>query len=220
MGSAGSVQTAGVSVDIGDTTVIGSGDFNGDGKGELLLSNFATSEAALYSRPVNGTVIGAATYLGTVPLGMTFGGVADTNADGRDDLWFRNVISNKIVEWRMNGTTHTAVTVTNWAGYMGKTWAADLNGDKRADYVRQTSDGTVATFVRSSTGDTFTQENLKDPAPAGWGVGKVVRRTGCPSASSGRSRTSRTSAISTVTVAQISSGATSSTTSSSSGTST
>lgn len=173
MGSAGSVQTAGVSVDIGDTTVIGSGDFNGDGKGELLLSNFATSEQALYSRPVNGTTIGAATYIGNVPLGMVFGGVGDANGDGKDDLWFRNPISNKIVEWRMNGTTYTAVTVVTTAAYLGKAWMADLNGDKRGDYVKQNSAGQVTTFVRSSTGDTFTQEILKDPAPPGWGVGKV-----------------------------------------------
>ena len=49
-----------------DWKISGTGDFNGDGKADVILTNTTTGERAIWM--MNGTTIVSGTYLGTVQV--------------------------------------------------------------------------------------------------------------------------------------------------------
>jgi VCBS repeat-containing protein len=90
-----------------DWHVIGTGDFDGDGKGDLL---WQTDSGALAIWEMNGTQIKSADYikLGQTPVGVPapdwhFAGTSDYNGDGKSDLlWHTD--SGALAIWQMDGT--------------------------------------------------------------------------------------------------------------------
>jgi serralysin len=112
-----------------DWHLVGTGDFDGDGKGDLL---WRTDSGLLAVWEMNGTQIKAADYVrvGSVPVGAPgtdwhVYGTGDFDGDGRDDIMWKTD-GGALAIWKMNGfqisaadylrlgPTQVGVPTTDW----------------------------------------------------------------------------------------------------------
>ncbi len=88
-----------------DWSVQGVGDFNGDGKADIVWRD---ASGAVWL--MGGSTLIASADLGVVPLDWTIERVGDFNGDGKTDILWRNA-SGSIGIWLMNGTSVSAYAV-------------------------------------------------------------------------------------------------------------
>src|SRR5208337_4155421 len=70
------------------------GDFNGDGKLDLVVANNTSNNVSILLGHGNGTFAAAVNYtVGTAPIFVTTG---DFNGDGRQDVVVTNASSNNV----------------------------------------------------------------------------------------------------------------------------
>jgi FG-GAP-like repeat len=142
-------------------SVAGIGDFDGDGKSDVLWRS-AAGEVAIWE--MNGSSLatsGDVTVGGTAPRpGPTWSiaGVGDFNADGSADILWRDGASNSLVVWLMNGTNiigSGAVNVGGAAVSPDQGWRVveigDFNLDARADILWRDNDGSLAEWQLKGT---------------------------------------------------------------------
>jgi Ca2+-binding RTX toxin-like protein len=78
------------------------GDYNGDGKSDILWRDSTTGTTVLWQ--MNGTQIDSSTNLGAIPLNWNVvDGHGDYNGDGKSDILWRNGADGSVVLWQMNG---------------------------------------------------------------------------------------------------------------------
>jgi hypothetical protein len=146
--------------------IAGSGDFNGDGRPDIVWHNKSDGAAAVW-------YMSGLKYLGHASFSIPnvtdtawkIAGVADFNADGHPDvLWQHDTGPLKL--WTMNKTTVTSegmyftnlVEEPEWrvAG------ALDVNSDGKADILWRHSTGWLATWIMNGMA-TLTDAKLLDP---------------------------------------------------------
>jgi len=154
--------------------VAGIGDFDGDGKDDILWRNSATGENYVY--PMNGLSIKAGEgYVRTVTnLDWKIVAVADFDGDGRADILWRNSASGENYLFPMSGSAIKpsegflrTVADQNWkvAG------AGDLDGDGKADIVWRNAD-TGENYVYPMEGRTIkpTEGYLRTVSDINWQI--------------------------------------------------
>ncbi len=122
--------------------IVGTGDFNADGKPDLVWQHQATGEIGVWY--MNGTTLVEVQFFTPTQVADTnwkIRGVGDFNADGKPDLVWQHQATGQIGVWLMNGTslvsapffTPAQVSDTNWkiAG------VDDFNADGKPDLVWQ-----------------------------------------------------------------------------------
>ena len=155
-------------------TVSGTGDFNGDGKSDLLLVH-DNGSVTNWLGQANGSHFSnhaAASY--ALPAGWQIDSVGDFNGDGKDDLLLR----------------HDNGTITNWLGQAGGTFLSnhaaanysldnawqiagvgDFNGDGKDDLLLRHDNGTITNWL-GQVGGTFASNHLiaNYPLDTAWHV--------------------------------------------------
>ena len=150
-------------------TVKASGDFNGDGRADILWQH----SSGVYAEWL-GSATGKLNNAGGVMTGATGSvvGSGDFNGDGRDDILVRNPTSGSLTVWQAqaNGqftaTTPTAQqTDLNWkVAAIG-----DFNGDGRDDLIWRSGTGTTTEWLGTATGD-FTILGAQPTIPNDWAM--------------------------------------------------
>ena len=130
--------------------VVGVGDFNGDGKADILWQNTSNGNLAIYL--MNGTTItGSATFANLGAYSVV--GIGDFNGDGKSDILLRDG-SGDIAIWEMNGATILNPS-TAGVGNLSTAWSVaetgDFNGDGMSDILWRDTSGDIAIWFMNGT---------------------------------------------------------------------
>ena len=123
---------------IADTNweIVGVGDFDGDGKSDVILRNKATGQDIGWL--MNGLTVSSSAFMPTIAdTNWEIKGVGDFDGDGKADVVLRNKSTGQDIGWLMNGLTVSAsaflptIADMNW-DIKG---AGDFDGDGKADII-------------------------------------------------------------------------------------
>ena len=157
-----------------DWHVAGVGDFNGDGRDDILWRNDDGRTSNWLGLSNGGYLDNAANAFTTVPLTWQVAGVGDFNGDGRDDILWRNA-TGMIAEWLglQNGGYQDI-------GAIGSTFVplqwkvaqiGDFNGDGREDVLWRHDDGRLTDWLGLANGGFFDNAaNGLTTVPTTWHV--------------------------------------------------
>jgi hypothetical protein len=131
-------------------TVVGVGDFNGDGKADILWQNTTSGNLAIYL--MNGTTItSSATFANLGAYSVV--GIGDFNGDGMSDILLRDS-SGDIAIWEMNGTTITNPSSSS-VGNISTVWSVaetgDFDGNGKSDILWRDTSGDIAIWFMNGT---------------------------------------------------------------------
>jgi hypothetical protein len=153
-----------------DWRIVGTGDFNGDGRPDILWRDQAkTGQIAVWlmnGRTRAGAVL---TNPGSFPLlNWEIVGVGDFNHDRQPDiLWRETKSTGHLAVWFMSGTTKIGATLLTPDSFPLLNWeiqaVGDYNGDGQPDILwrDQKSTGSIAVWFMNGT--TRTSATLTDP---------------------------------------------------------
>ena len=132
-------------------SVAGTGDFNGDGRSDVLFSG-AGGAVAIWSMDGARPIGGGPSFLGGAGPYWTAVGAGDFNGDGRSDILWRG-LGGEVATWHMDGNRSVAAVANtllggaNFLGNPGAFWQVadvqDFNGDGRSDILWRGQDGSA-----------------------------------------------------------------------------
>jgi FG-GAP-like repeat/Fibronectin type III domain len=166
------------STDVAGWSVVGAGDFNGDGKPDLVWQNDGTREVVVWymGGPQGNSFLGWNRLASTDVAGWSVVGADDFNGDGKPDLVWQNDGTWTVVVWYMGGPQGNSrlgsngLASTDVAGW-SVVGARDFNGDGKPDLVWQ-NDRTwevVVWYMGGPQGNSFLSWNrLASTDVAGW----------------------------------------------------
>ena len=154
-----------------DWTVVQVGDFNGDGKADILWREAAGDTAIWLSKAGAGYAGVTPTDLGVVPTGWTVQQVGDFNGDGRADILWRTT-SGDLDLWS-SGSGQTSASFSSQGLGAAPTGSvihpnSDITGDGRADLVWRNATGDLSIWTANSDA-TFTPHDI-GVVPTDWSV--------------------------------------------------
>jgi sRNA-binding regulator protein Hfq len=84
---------------------VGVGDFNGDGKSDILWRN---TSGQVYVWFINGTTMTGGGSITYVSSAWVIDGLGDYDGSGRAGILWRNTSTEQVYIWLMNGATMTS----------------------------------------------------------------------------------------------------------------
>lgn len=160
--------SAGVAVAAWD--IQGTGDFNGDGRADILWRHTDGATAIWF---MNGTTQSSAGFPGSASMDWQIRGIGDFNADNKADIVWRNRVTGATSIWLLNGAT-----VIGYAspGGAGTEWdikgIGDFNGDGKTDLLWWNS-STAVTAVWLLNGTTFSSSGYPGSSGSAWRISDV-----------------------------------------------
>jgi glucose/arabinose dehydrogenase len=150
-------------------TIIGLGDFNGDGYADFLWRD-SSGDLGIWG--MQGTQILNSAAVATVPTGWSVIRIGDFNGDGKSDLLWSDGNGTYTI-WEMNGTTllnsnatYLADVPTNWK-VVG---VGDFNGDGMSDILWQDQSGNYAIWEMNGTQIINPNGTFVATVPTNWTV--------------------------------------------------
>jgi hypothetical protein len=121
-------------------SIVGTGDFNQDGKTDVLWQN---SISAIRAWLMDGTTVLQQVDCSTIGYhpfeGWKIVGTGDFNSDGKSDILWHNTVTGNIVVWFMNGMSVTATGGLSWQVAESSGWkivgTGDFNRDGQTDVL-------------------------------------------------------------------------------------
>ncbi|TMH96357.1 MAG: VCBS repeat-containing protein, partial [Betaproteobacteria bacterium] len=144
------IATGGSLTTVGDPAwqIQGTGDFDGDGKADILWRNAVTGENYIWL--MNGLTIASQGSINVVDptSGWQVQGIGDFDGDGRADILWRNTSTGENYIWLMNGLSTASQGSVNFVD-PASGWEVqgigDFDGDGKADLL----------WRNSSTGENY-----------------------------------------------------------------
>jgi hypothetical protein len=156
--------------------VAGTGDFNGDGKSDILWRSSAgylsdwlgTASGGFANNDVN-----AATWAST---SWIVAGTGDFNGDGKDDILWRSNTGH-LSDWLGTASGGFANNDTNAATWAPTNWqivgTGDFNGDGKDDILWRDGNGTVTNWLANGTGGFAASTAFSTVVPTEWSVAGI-----------------------------------------------
>jgi hypothetical protein len=118
--------------------IVGTGDFNGDGKVDILWQHDTTGANIVWF--MNGTTFSSYQYvLNAGDVNWKIAGTGDFNGDGKVDILWRHATSGANAVWYMNGSTYSSYAYL--PGEADLNWkvvgTGDFNNDGKVDILWQ-----------------------------------------------------------------------------------
>jgi outer membrane protein assembly factor BamB len=161
----------------GQWAVAGQGDFNRDGKADLLWRHGGSGEIVVWH--MDGERLTAAAFT-TPPVladpAWTIAGTGQFDGDGKVDILWRHVLSGQLAVWYMDGLTLASGTFTSPPGLSDLGWrieaTGDFNQDARTDLVwrHQASGETVLWYMNGATLASGTYTDPPAVSDTRWGI--------------------------------------------------
>jgi len=149
------------------------GDFNADGKADILWNNAATGQNVMWL--MNGGVFGSAAAINSANSVWTAVAQSDFDGDGKSDILWRNKTSGQNVIWFMNaGLLVNAVAINSALPAWNVMGVADVDGDGRADDIIWNNPATRQNVVWLTNSGVLAGSGMLGAASPGWmsaGVG-------------------------------------------------
>jgi hypothetical protein len=119
--------------------MVGTGDFNGDGRPDILWRHDNSGENVLCN--MNGVTLVGGEFTSPsalVDVNWKMAGVGDYNGDGKPDIVFHHAVSGQIVLWFMDGPNLRQGVFTNPSS-LAPPWSlsgtGDFGGDHKPDFI-------------------------------------------------------------------------------------
>ena len=138
-----------------DWQFAGIGDFNGDGKDDILWRNDDGRLTDWLGTASGGYQPNSANLLDNVSGDWKIVGVGDFNGDGKDDILWRND-DGRLTDWLGTSTGAFTDNVTNAYNSVSLDWhvqdIGDFNGDGHADIAWRNDDGRLTDWLATASG--------------------------------------------------------------------
>jgi hypothetical protein len=154
--------------------IAGVGDFNGDGRDDILWRNDDGRLSDWLGTTSGGFFDNAANALEMVPTSWHVAGVGDFNGDGRDDILWRNN-EGRMTDWLGASNGGFVDNAANASTDVPMTWQAaavgDFNGDGRDDILWRNDNGNLSDWLGQANGGFFDNAaNAFTFVPISWHV--------------------------------------------------
>jgi poly(3-hydroxybutyrate) depolymerase len=158
-------------------SIVGTGDFNGDGFGDILWRN-TNGDTSIWLMTANGTQVQvlSTNSLGFTPTSWTIVGTGDFNGDGKSDILWHNTNGDTSI-WLMtaNGTQMQVLSTTDF-GLIPTSWnvavTGDFNGDGKSDILWRNANGDTLIWFMTPNGTQMQVLSVTDlgSVPPSWVV--------------------------------------------------